>query len=352
MKETLSVQFKTVTPMFLSGADPMVAEVRVPSVKGALRFWYRAVDPHYRQNETALFGSGGEGAGQSRFLIRVKGSSQINTREWEIPQNREGLPGVSYLSFSLKGYPQYILPSNSFELSFYRRRSSDENSEQSDRDWIRLLAALWLLGHIGGLGSRARRGFGSLSMEVKGDSSLADVITRIPQAHGKKTPEAWREAFQAGIDQIRGLFEGNPVADHTVLDRESTFHLSSQGYTDWKKAMNKLGMDLKLFREGGVNKEKSGGRKWRDGAAIGLPIFIPQRKWTFAPKDGNRNASPVWMRVVKIGQFYHPFIAVLSTVPSLTAVCRGKKGDGRRYSIQVQETLNQFREHLHDKEYR
>lgn len=35
-------EIEAITPMFLAGADPHSAELRVPSVKGALRFWWRA----------------------------------------------------------------------------------------------------------------------------------------------------------------------------------------------------------------------------------------------------------------------------------------------------------------------
>lgn len=38
--EKLTVTLKTVTPMFLGGAEPdKKAELRAPSIKGAMRFW-------------------------------------------------------------------------------------------------------------------------------------------------------------------------------------------------------------------------------------------------------------------------------------------------------------------------
>jgi len=39
--EKLEVTFRIVTPMFLGGADPNIqAELRPPSIKGAMRYWY------------------------------------------------------------------------------------------------------------------------------------------------------------------------------------------------------------------------------------------------------------------------------------------------------------------------
>lgn len=48
--EKLTVTLKTVTPMFLGGANPNdTAELRAPSIKVALMFWYRAIDQEYNQ---------------------------------------------------------------------------------------------------------------------------------------------------------------------------------------------------------------------------------------------------------------------------------------------------------------
>jgi CRISPR-associated protein Cmr1 len=35
-------EVEVVTPMFLGGANNLEAELRVPSIKGMLRFWWRA----------------------------------------------------------------------------------------------------------------------------------------------------------------------------------------------------------------------------------------------------------------------------------------------------------------------
>lgn len=83
--EMLRVEFQIITPLVLSGADQGGAELRLPSVKGMLRYWYRALDPEYNQKikigksgkeegptwESHLFGGTGSGEGQSRFLMRL-----------------------------------------------------------------------------------------------------------------------------------------------------------------------------------------------------------------------------------------------------------------------------------------
>ncbi len=44
MPEDITAKFRIVTPMFVSGLDPKVPELRPPSIKGALRFWWRALE--------------------------------------------------------------------------------------------------------------------------------------------------------------------------------------------------------------------------------------------------------------------------------------------------------------------
>ena len=77
----IDVAFRVVTPLFCAGADPNRAELRLPSFKGALRFWWRALAwsrcggdlEGIRRQEDALFGSAS--GGQSRLIMRLAPSS-------------------------------------------------------------------------------------------------------------------------------------------------------------------------------------------------------------------------------------------------------------------------------------
>ncbi|MEZ4851046.1 MAG: type III-B CRISPR module RAMP protein Cmr1 [Bacteroidia bacterium] len=64
--ESITFTCKIITPMFLNGADGKTPELRPPSIKGALRFWWRAVNGHLglgelRKMETEIFGGTGPG---------------------------------------------------------------------------------------------------------------------------------------------------------------------------------------------------------------------------------------------------------------------------------------------------
>ena len=52
--KSLEVRFKVVTPCFLGGHDHH-AELRLPSIRGALRFWWRAIT-HARMAEAGRDG--------------------------------------------------------------------------------------------------------------------------------------------------------------------------------------------------------------------------------------------------------------------------------------------------------
>ncbi|WP_345894648.1 type III-B CRISPR module RAMP protein Cmr1 [Phaeodactylibacter xiamenensis] len=44
--ESITFHCKVITPMFLAGADGQTPELRAPSIKGAMRFWWRALNGH------------------------------------------------------------------------------------------------------------------------------------------------------------------------------------------------------------------------------------------------------------------------------------------------------------------
>ncbi|QKG83296.1 type III-B CRISPR module RAMP protein Cmr1 [Kroppenstedtia pulmonis] len=355
MKESLTVLFQTVTPMFLAGANQDQAEMRIPSFKGALRFWYRAVDPEYINNEPILFGSGGTEGGQSRFWMKMESPFGKSPKKWGKPKREESKrrkskdeleSPLSYLSFSInmRKFTSYYLPEDDhMAITICRKRIPSDSELKYESDWRGLMAAVWLLGHVGGLGSRSRRGFGSLALQGMETTSTALAgIADLPIAHLEQTPEQWMSAFQTGLQQIQDGFSVSPKADHTVIDAESTFHLHSEGCDTWKEAMESMG---ELFREFRKRKQLT------HRAAFGLPLQIQNRGWRFVPEKGQRYASPVWMRVVRIGDSYHPFIAVLSTDSGMTILRRGKGGDGQKLSVPISETFYDLRQYLKEKNY-
>jgi len=113
----MKVTLEAVTPLFLGGADPRgEPELRAASIRGALRFWLRALlggvigDKDLdalRKAESAVFGSTDTGA--SPVVVRIRNLS----RGAPIPFSAmAGKQGLSYLFFAARGtqwtYPAFV----------------------------------------------------------------------------------------------------------------------------------------------------------------------------------------------------------------------------------------------------
>jgi CRISPR-associated protein Cmr1 len=159
---TLIATYRVVTPMFLGGADPLrEAELRVPSFKGALRFWWRALRwgevkdvVELRQREAELFGS--SETGQSRILLRMD-SAHRSSLHMDKPWARNSWE--QYTGYGLRekenGERCFISAGREWTITLNLKRCDLAQSAQ-------VLAALKLLGLVGGLGSRSRKGWGSI----------------------------------------------------------------------------------------------------------------------------------------------------------------------------------------------
>lgn len=344
--QRLTATFRIVTPLFLTGfqgSNEWKPELRAASVKGTLRYWLRAIDPAFREYENCLYGSAGEGIhnGQSRVLLRME-TGELATEKWNPKAYRtfshNGQNGVLYLGYSLgmklrgEQVSRYFFqPDQTFRLSLIVRPLK---KEEIPRDQLRkrLIASLWLLGHIGGLGYRARRGFGTVALtewHVEGEWPELDDL---PVAHQAKTWDEWVRRFSAGMRKLFEWFGGYGEAGHTVVSPQSRFYLAkrpvqgTQG-ASWAAALDQAGRLMQTFRR---LKTKRDHYKL---AAFGLPIQVRHRNgWavTYRPQlsraqlpgaegDGERFASPVWIRVVEIAGESYPFLAFL-TPPSLDGV--------------------------------
>lgn len=165
--------YSVVTPMFLSGADQSQPELRVSSIRGALRFWWRALAwsrlrgnlKALRDKESQLFGS----TCRQGMLMRLVGEPKLGTPKmlkakaafaFNGNQKRDGLIFLSYGALEQNGtvvHGVYQSPSV-FEIECLMRK------EQADlrQDLVKALVAL---GTFGGLGAKSRNGFGSLNIE-------------------------------------------------------------------------------------------------------------------------------------------------------------------------------------------
>jgi CRISPR-associated protein Cmr1 len=398
MPDVLTARFRVLTPLFLGGADPDTPEIRAASIKAALRFWYRAVDPAalYAERkgeprlEDRLFGGAGDGAGQSPVLVRLTFDERLPKFDWgkvNLGQFNEGRGtyarnGLKYLSypFHMRGNEdrRALDAGTEFDLRFVvprrRKRADIKISDKAVRQaW---LASIWLLGSVGSLGTRSRRGFGSLEItnwaSLSGTSEWSEEAARLPDLCHSKDAEDWRTALLHGKTVISEWFEAFQNYEphqfgHPHFGADATWQLLG-GYREWTVAINAAGRRLQDFRvrrqpdNENVKRALQTGRPLRqtpERAAFGLPLtfrygdlgeaqFVP---WD-PEKTRDRHASLLRIRLARIGDRLHPlFLRLSGAVPGrdpkadLMRVGRGRR-ERENLEPTSGELLDQFMSEL------
>lgn len=163
--KTVKVKMRTATPIVMGGADNTNVNssgLRAASIKGALRFWYRAMNIGDVEGEARIFGGQRNNGNQSIFLLKVTTNPRVrvaNTYRY----GSEYLAGQGLYSFNGGFQRPYIDKDEDIELTLHFKPNT------SDADIEAVLLSIWSLSYFGGLGARSRRGFGSVQLlEIDG----------------------------------------------------------------------------------------------------------------------------------------------------------------------------------------
>lgn len=218
--------------MFLAGADGKTPELRAASIKGALRFWWRAVNGHWgleseidrakdkiitaglRDQESFIFGGagGGQSEGRSSFTIQVRPQDlNTNPRQKLVPHKERGFEASAFevgqtfeIVFRLpkkKGKPYHVLvPINGQKQEIFGRE--------------KLIALFQLTCILGGVGKRARRGMGSLTVESAHSTNSSKSPIEVFQSpdltdiHSLLTVLSPHFALQSQSNKIQNVYSG------------------------------------------------------------------------------------------------------------------------------------------------
>ena len=362
MAVLIEASYRLTTPLFCGGADPKVGELRLPSFKGVLRFWWRAMAwsrcagdlAQIRQEEEELFGS--TRTGQAQVLMRLGSQPPSDTLEKDdrltVARGDRQVVGMGarYLGYGLMGAyganagvlsRGCVLAPLEFTVQL-RASSLSTNLQDS------LLQALIALGTLGGMGSRSRRGYGSLvirSLTVDGESPRLTSPSKPWSAPRDATElasaiaELQRQANRSGLPEYTALSSG---ARHVVLtadDCREPLHLldlvgremvrdrswgrfgiilrdvpTERNFTDDHDLMDP---DITPVRERGTHPER---------IAFGLPHnYGPGPSKQVGPFGGkfDRRASPLMIHIHQCGS--RP-VAVLSFLPARFLPASGNGG--------------------------
>lgn len=307
---------KTITPMFMFGADGKTLELRPSEFKGMMRFWWRAVKAEddieqLRKKEAEIFGGTGEGEGRSKVRIRVLPnwiSSKFiggNFRD-EIRSNTyDELDGLSYLMYStftlkIQGerlIKKYIKPG--FEFKIMLSSFDEENLKNA-------LSSIWLSIFLGGFGTRARRGGGNLEItNIEGETYNLDFMLT---ANNKYELKNWMEE---NIKKIRNIIHSSSeTSKYSNLTNSKILIFDPKN--SWKEALNLIGLEFKEFRKN--NKDKL----W-EMAAFGMPVMHRGFKVRMVPYKDNKRlserlSSPLIIKIIKAKakDLYFPVIVKLN----------------------------------------
>ncbi|RMG26606.1 MAG: type III-B CRISPR module RAMP protein Cmr1 [Methanobacteriota archaeon] len=155
-----TIDFEIVTPMFIAGSNQKTAEFRLPSFKGSLRFWWRAVAfaklkslEQLKEKEDFIFGSTNNA---SRIHLNLESYRQGQTRVNF--KNKGGLVYLGYGVIHYSGRPErkYISPNTIGRITIACRGLQQDQLNE-------LQQALTAFALFGNMGSRARKGYGSIN---------------------------------------------------------------------------------------------------------------------------------------------------------------------------------------------
>lgn len=339
----LDFESEVLTPLFLGGAETRVRpELRAPSVRGAMRYWYRAIaggsiliasdNDEYlkrlRDLEGEVFGTT-EKASAVIIRIRTDQPSGIETfhkdRAIRTPEGDFLPTGKDYLLWSMaaSGRPgtpryqpdrEYIRPGTQFVIRLESRTPKHEDA------LTKAVAALWLLANLGGLGSRANRGAGSL--EITRAEPVADLAFKCCRSIDELC-----DYLSSGIHRCKHLVSGAetwcdftdaPEYDILAPTAAEVWVVSTltNGWNSVSDAINGIGEKLRDYRShrlplGRADHDAVLG--WIEGrrgapeikrAAFGLPIPFRYSEGgpsdVIIPEQGNRRASPLRIRITRL----------------------------------------------------
>lgn len=268
----LRVMLEAVTPLLLHGADNKTPELRPPSFRGVMRYWWRAAlggvigDKNLKglhEMEGAVFGST-EWA--SSISLRLKALDIQKTKADLLPHKDRFIP-----SGALEG---------TFELILTQPRHDDALV------WEAACASLELALTFGGVGQRSRRGYGALRIVEASDAQVKSFPT---------TKHGWK------VQVMRVSQQAIDVAMKMAIQVLGSDQLGRvERRADYPCATN-AGM-IRLY-------------DWSEPTVMeAVKRFMRQTKKNRAFGGvGPRQASPLWVRPIQTRSSYGLLCTVLTS---------------------------------------
>ncbi|MFN3533315.1 MAG: type III-B CRISPR module RAMP protein Cmr1 [Candidatus Brocadia sp.] len=343
--EKICFEIETVTPMFLAGADGKTAELRPASLKGLLRYWWRALQSEpdlvkLRKKEAMIFGSSEDGIGGSSFSIRVAYNNELKRSTDDLPKHNITVTSKSrgrsflvnileYLAYGPCTYDrakrrnvivrEYIQHGMKFtiHINFFKEDCISE-----------ILQAMYVFELFGGLGSKSRNGFGSFFIQNK-EKCFAPIhgICSVKNPYTKQN--------------LQNLVKQTDGKSYTSFARGTKIFKAKESYNTWDKALGEVGKVYRGIRSGDIKitdtnmKQKAFEKhfKYDKRQYIASPIIVDGDTKSFL----ERHAKPYFIKIAKEGDQYRAYILYL---PS--RYCDGLELDRNKKKINHSKVDNDF----------
>jgi len=312
MKE-VNLTVKVITPLFMGGANQK-AELRSQSIKGIIRYWWRALKAtndikKLMEEEAKIFGGyikknkelEAISSNIKLFVKIINFTLGVNIKndfdlKWSFNKAEKKLYGdnygIGYLFYSVLNR-QYYKPETKFEIRIYSR--NEEYLKQT-------LAALWCTIYLGGFGARSRRGAGSCVVE-----DISGNVTDINFIPNDQNIVSW---YKNNFDKCINLIGKNesfvyPYSNLSI-SRILVSKNNKNNFDKWYDALNDLGKKYSDFRyENRVNKFEVG--------SFGLPVIHSDKQKLLAIKNIgngkkeiiNRRSSPLIFRIIEFNKRFY-----------------------------------------------
>lgn len=272
--ESVVFNCELITPLFMSGADGNTPELRAPSIKGALRYWWRAINGHLPLEDK----KDSDGKLIEKGLRTIEGDifGDTSRRSKIIIQGIEGIENYSIVSERKVPHKHFENKALAKGLKFNLRIAV---TKSDDFDKAKLESLVFLTFTLGGLGNRSRRGFGSVTIEGYEQGSMDTIFN-----HLQNINPHFKIITEGGVSKIESQFKrANPYPFIKTIELGRPKSNLIQKIADTTHVL-----------------------KQREGRTYEASLGLASRE---------RFASPVYVSIVSTTNGNAPIISTLHTVP-------------------------------------
>lgn len=345
---SIQASYKIITPMFIGDAKQKASGISPQSFKGALRFWWRALAwGRIRQKhssdeealralhaeEAILFGSSADDPekkhdkkkkikmyGKGKVAVKIVRQELEKTESKTVHPHLKKLPASRYLGYGvIEAFSSKVKKTDGGSLI---RDCINENQVfvvdilVSDKGKVEeIKKALQFLGLLGGLGSKARKGYGSINL----------VDLKIEGSEVKWSAPTSYEGYEKQLTEILQDIENNDLPPFSALSKRTFIQKVVKGDSAYS-AFENYAKAMIFYRSWGrfgkvLNKKSERNFKsdhdWSKNPDNFKKNFHPQRVVFGLPhnygrekverdlgRQGGRRSSPLFFHVHQIGSSF------------------------------------------------